>query len=354
MGMGNTGSVNSSLPSNFGGITNSKKIINDAKDYETDSLKLAFLITRKIFPIILISFQLFLYISSLNIITSYQVFLNFYSQKFHYYYELLTLTNYLSLSEYFINQNNINNQSNGTNPLAIYSNYSKRYETNIYENFVNSSNFDSLIFNKFEYLNKLKREFDSFEWLEQNDLFNMSERLVIVNITTTYNDHVQVDEVNLATGLYSVINMINIFLTERDYLNIHDIMTNLYSSIIPNANNILKTTLLDLISHIQLDEKTFTLVFIISITCIFTSGSLNYYTYIKIKDLAEKTFILIKDVPTKTIRLYLKNLDDFTRMNDENESPAQRDENADNINSQANSKRSNKKSKFYRQEKLIL
>ena len=112
-----------------------------------------------------------------------------------------------------------------------------------------------------------------------------------------------------------------------------------------------RSTLSDLIDHIQSDQKTFTLVFTISIICIFTSGSLNYYTYIKIKDLAEKTFVLIKDIPVKTINFYLRSLDDFTRHNDTNQGEIQKEETGNN-NSQQNSgggkkSKSSKKNKFY-------
>ena len=346
VGLGNTASVNSTLV-NLNSLTNFKKIINDAKEYETDSLKLAFVITKKIFPLILISFQLFLYLNSLNIISSYQVFLNFYSQKFRCYYEILTLTNYLSLAEFFINQNKLNNKTNTSNPQAIYSNYTKSFETNIYENFGSQQKLNTLINNKYLNLTLLKSQYNSFEWLQQDNLYKISETYVDINISTTFNDHSKVDSVNLDTGLYNLINMINKFLNDGNNNIIHDIMFNLYSSIIPKSNSLLKTTLSDLLTHIQSDERTFTLVFIISIICILTSGSLNYYTYIKIQNLVEKTFILIKDVQTNSIKNYIKKLDDFTKKNDENESDEPKEENGNKALQESKSKKSKKKSKFY-------
>ena len=348
--MGNTASVQSSLTSSFSSLTNSKKIINDAKDYETDSLKLAFLVTRKIFPLILISFQLFLYISSLNIITSYQIFLNFYSEKFNYYYEMLTLTNYLSLGDFFLNHNLLNSDNKTQGPLMNYSDSLKAFKINDVENYNTYKNFSHYVEDHYIAFVDLKREYDSFEWLQQNELFKIVEASLKIDFTTTFNDHVQIDQINLKTGLNNIINMINLFIKRGEFSIVHDILTNLYKSIIPRTNRLLKTTLSDLIDHIQSDQKTFTLVFTISIICIFTSGSLNYYTYIKIKDLAEKTFVLIKDIPVKTINFYLRSLDDFARHNDNNQGEIQKEETGNNNNTSQQSgkkSKSNKKNKFY-------
>jgi hypothetical protein len=348
--MGNTASVQSSLTSSFSSLTNSKKIINDAKDYETDSLKLAFLVTRKIFPLILISFQLFLYVSSLNIINDYQIFLNFYSEKFNYYYEMLTLTNYLSLGDFFLNKNLINSTQGIQGPLVNYSDYIKAFKINEIENYHSYLEYAHHVEEHYNLFVNLKREYDSFEWLQQNELFKIDEASLKIEFTTTFNDHIQVDHINLKTGLNNIINMINLFLKRGDYSIVHDILTNLYKSIIPKTNRLLKTTLSDLIDHIQSDQKTFTLVFTISIICIFTSGSLNYYTYIKIKDLAEKTFVLIKDIPVKTINFYLRSLDDFSRHNDTNQGEIQKEETGNNNSQQGVSgkkSKSSKKNKFY-------
>ena len=108
-----------------------------------------------------------------------------------------------------------------------------------------------------------------------------------------------------------MLTLLNKFLIKNDIKILNTILFNVYNTLIPKINLILKNSLEDIINVIQMDQSTFTLVFIISITCIFTSGSLNYYTYIKIKALAERTFIIFKDIPIKTIKIYLDNLDKF-------------------------------------------
>jgi len=263
---------------------------------------------------------------------------------------MLTLTNYLSLGDFFLNKNLINSTQGIQGPLVNYSDYIKAFKINEIENYHSYLEYAHHVEEHYNLFVNLKREYDSFEWLQQNELFKIDEASLKIEFTTTFNDHIQVDHINLKTGLNNIINMINLFLKRGDYSIVHDILTNLYKSIIPKTNRLLKTTLSDLIDHIQSDQKTFTLVFTISIICIFTSGSLNYYTYIKIKDLAEKTFVLIKDIPVKTINFYLRSLDDFSRHNDTNQGEIQKEETGNNNSQQGVSgkkSKSSKKNKFY-------
>ena len=149
--MANTGSVDGSLSSTLNHLSNSKKIIGETRDYQTNALSLAFVVTIKIFPLILISFQLFLYIQSLLIVSKYQIFLYFNSQQFEVYYSVLSLTNYLSLAEFFIEQNTIINGKNiSSYSLSQYNNYTLNYYLNNFENFQTYDNLKNKIVQKYD------------------------------------------------------------------------------------------------------------------------------------------------------------------------------------------------------------
>ena len=310
--MANTGSVDGSLSSTLNHLSNSKKIIGETRDYQTNALSLAFVVTRKIFPLILISFQLFLYIQSLLIVSKYQIFLYFNSQQFEVYYSVLSLTNYLSLAEFFIEQNTIINGKNiSSYSLSQYNNYTLNYYLNNFENFQTYDNLKNKIVQKYDNFYEIKSNYDSYQWENQITVFKKTEFVEFVNIRFNNTEIPYNEDMTLFSAITSMLTLLNKFLIKNDIKILNTILFNVYNTLIPKINLILKNSLEDIINVIQMDQSTFTLVFIISITCIFTSGSLNYYTYIKIKALAERTFIIFKDIPIKTIKIYLDNLDKF-------------------------------------------
>jgi hypothetical protein len=316
--IGNTGSVQSSLVSTYNHLTNSKKIIGDAKDYETSALKIAIVVTRKIFPLILIIFQLFLYLQSLTIISSYQDLLNFNSQQFNVYYKILTVSNYLSLAEFFLENNDIYSGLNSTLPLpnSLYRNLTLSFTTNENEKFDLYQNLRDTITHKYDNFIVSKIDYDSFQWNHKNDIFETTELNQYINVTMNYTDTHYLERMYLFSGVVNFITLTNKFIDTKNVKVLKDILYNLYKNLIPNINLILKSSLQDIINLIKKDQSTFTLVFIISITCIFTSGSLNYYTYVQIKALAERIFILFKDIPVKSVKNYLESLEQFQAQAD--------------------------------------